>query len=161
MELGQTQINQAQGSVLSLFLCLFLMGNLPAQTTFWSEDFESDGNGSRYTPELEVQPSGASASCNDYFARNAGIEGCSGDLINISTDVYLGNSGNFLWVGEDLDDNGVGGAGNFELSIDFNNVPSIAGKRDLAFRGRFGTGALSSFENPNEAPSNPDFIIVE
>ncbi|MEO0340947.1 MAG: T9SS type A sorting domain-containing protein [Bacteroidota bacterium] len=148
-------------SHIILLVLTMLLATANHAQTFWSEDFETDGNGTRYTPEVEALPSATNASCNDHFARNLATDGCSGDLIDISLGNYTGLSGSYLWAGEDLDDNGVGGSQNFELFITFDNIPSIAGKSNLMFRGRFGTGASSAFENFNEAPTNPDFMIVE
>lgn len=145
---------------LFIILGLCITNTLNAQT-FWSEDFETDGNGSRYTPEVEVRPSGSSASCNDYFARSLATDQCSGDFIDVTLGTYTGLSGSYLWAAEDLDDNGVGGSQNFELFITFDNIPSIAGKSNLAFRGIFGAGATDKHDNVTAATTNPDFMIVE
>lgn len=151
-----------QSGLTVLIFTLLIVNTFHAQV-FWSEDFETDGNGSRYTPEVEVLPSATDASCNDHFARNLPTDtnGCSGDLIDTNLGTYTGLNGSFLWAGEDLDDNGVGGSQNFELFITFDNIPSIAGKSNLAFRGRFGAGATDQFDNVTAAANNPDFMIIE
>lgn len=147
---------------LVFMIFFFLYGlQLQAQTTFWSESFETDGNGSRYTPEREVSPTDAGAGCNDYFFRSPAVDNCSGDDTDIFMGAYTNLEGNFLWVCEDLDDGGVGGSGNWEQFIDFTNIPSIAGKNNLAFRGRFAAGNTTAYDNNTSATTNPDFMVVE
>ncbi len=137
---------------VSMLLLAFQMN---AQTVFWSESFETANSPVRYTPEVEALPSATNASCHDHFARNLSSDGCSGDEINIfGTTEYTDLDGSYLWAGEDLDDDGVGGSGNSELVITFDNIPTISGKTDLAISGLFGAGGNDEFENA-------DFILVE
>ncbi len=136
---------------LAMCLCTmlsFLIGNLINAQVFYTEDFETDGNGTRYFPEVE-----SIDAINDYFSRTDG----STISANAGND-YSGLSGSFYWAGEDHDDSGVGGSGNSELELEIRDV-NIVGKTDLSFSALFGGKADTVYESIDDA--NPDYVIVE
>ena len=97
----------------TLFLSNFGFG----QTTFFSEDFETDGSGTRYTISSEFNDGS-----NDHFGRTDGSNVSGG---------YSGQNGTYFIAGEDLDDNG--GDGSSEKTILF-NVIDITGYYDLKIK---------------------------
>jgi hypothetical protein len=132
--------------IMRLLLLLALpLTTLPAQTTIWEEDFETDGNGTRYTSANDFVDSD-----DDYFAR---IQGSNkevflgntgtGTLINLETADYSGYNGNFYYAWEDIDDTGGNGNpdGQDDKNILINNI-DISGVTDLTFKGLFGANSL-------------------
>jgi len=134
--------------ICSITVLLFLISNQINAQVFYTEDFETDGNGSRYFPEVE-----AIDASNDYFSRTDG----STISANSGND-YNGQSGNFYWAGEDHDDSGVAGIGNSELELEIRDI-SIVGKTDLSFSALFGGKADMVYESIDDP--NPDYVIVE
>jgi hypothetical protein len=128
-----------------LFITLVFLLTLPAlgQNVLFQEDFETDGNGSRYTVSNEFYDG-----LDDYFGRISGQSleygnPFTGDFIELSgTDVALQNgnytnyTGNFYMAGEDQDDNGG----------DLNDIKTLTFSVDistgdiLSFKGLFGAG---------------------
>lgn len=92
----------------------------------FSESFETDGQGTRYTAS---QPFNDGSS--DHWNRTDGS-----DISNV-TSAYSGFDGSFFWAAEDVDDNG--GNGNDEQTLLFSGI-DISGFTDLAFSGLFGAG---------------------
>lgn len=99
----------------SLILCLISF-NLEAQTVFWSEDFETDGTGTRYMAAGQFLD-GDDGSAEDFFGRVENVAGvltfvndCGGGGVLDITNPFSGQSGNFFMAGEDMDD--TGGCGN-------------------------------------------------
>lgn len=79
-----------------MFFTLLFSFSGSAQTLLLTEDFETDGEGVRYTSNSF--PSGTG--CSDYFIRyQDGAAQC------VTTDP-TGESGTFYWMGEDVDDAG-------------------------------------------------------
>ncbi len=128
---GQNFRGILQWRCTGLFVLLLLLtGLLPAQT-LWQEDFETDGNGSRYTSVTEFNDGG-----NDHFQRTDGS-----DITN-ATGPYTGQSGTFYFACEDTDDTDSGGSigdGNDYKKIDFNQINST-GWTNLQFSGLFAVG---------------------
>lgn len=87
---------------LTLFSCslLLLLMSLPlgiqAQTTFFTEGFESNGNGSRYTTSVAEFSDGST----DFFFRTDGSTNISGTY-----DVF-NPEGSFFFAGQDIDAEG-------------------------------------------------------
>jgi hypothetical protein len=137
---------KGQALFLSLFFVLsFGFVNINAQTTIWTEDFEDDGNGSRYTSANEfVDGMGAT---DDYFGR---IEGTTNEIFvsgigatGLTTDLeaapYSSFNGSFYFAAEDLDDiDGLGNPdGEDHKQILFNTI-DISSALGLTFKGLFG-----------------------
>lgn len=141
---------------------LILIAHSVSSQLIWSESFETDGNGTRYTPSVEASPTSPNASCNDYFFRSLSNDDCQSDedIPNLQSGPFTNFDGNYAWHAEDLDDNGVGGNGNFIQTITFNNIPNISSYSTLTFSGDFGSGN-TVFDNNTAAPTNPDFMIIE
>ena len=135
---------------LLFFIPLFCSG----QTTLWTEDFETDGNGTRYTISNEFY-----GSSHDYYGRiygpTASFGGSGGNSINIIGGSYSSFNGDFYVAGEDQDDGD--GDGLDEKSISFNPI-DISGANGLMFKGLFAAG------NTNDCSSNQydntDYIKV-
>mgnify|MGYP001324832448 CR=1 FL=1 len=90
--------------VLSLALCLGLSAQ--AQTVFYTEDFETDGQGSRYTASTPFNDGSA-----DHWNRTDGSD------IGNATGAYSSYSGTYFWAAEDTDDNGGNGVDDQTLDI--------------------------------------------
>lgn len=91
-----------------------------AQSSLWSESFETDGNGSRYTA-TEFTDNG-----NDFFLRTDGT-GTAGSY------VVTGADGSFYFAGQDTDGEPEGGD---IVSITFSPI-NINGYTGLSFSGLF------------------------
>jgi hypothetical protein len=148
-----------KNSFTHFFSILLLLGGLPALSSaqvIWSEDFETNGENTRYTsPNLFFGAFGN----DDYWGRSDGNAmtyddpAAPGTAIAVigsgspgnQTGAYSGFTGTYLFVGEDLDD--TGGAGNPDGSpvkeISFSNI-DITGYTDLTFKGLFGAGVENS-----------------
>ena len=113
---------------LALALCLGL--NAHAQTAFFTEDFETDGQGSRYTASTPFNDSSA-----DHWNRTDGSD------IGNATGAYSSYSGTYYWAAEDTDDNG--GNGVDDQTLDITGI-DIAGKTDLQFQALFGGQSRSA-----------------
>jgi hypothetical protein len=148
-----------KNSFTHFFSILLFLGGLPALSSaqvIWSEDFETNGENTRYTsPNLFFGAFGN----DDYWGRSDGNAmtyddpAAPGSAIAVigtgspgnQTGAYSGFTGTYLFVGEDLDD--TGGAGNPDGSpvkeIIFSNI-DITGYTDLTFKGLFGAGVENS-----------------
>jgi len=109
---------------LPLALCLGLTAQ--AQTAFYTEDFETDGQGSRYTASTPFNDGSS-----DHWNRTDGS-----DISNNTAD-YSSFSGAFFWAAEDTDDNG--GNGVDDQTLDITGI-DITGKTGLQFQALFGAG---------------------
>jgi hypothetical protein len=98
----------------------------PGMVDLLVEDFETDGNGTRYTASMPFNDG-----TSDHWNRTDGS-----DIANV-TGAYTGASGSSFWAAEDTDDNG--GDGNDEQSIVLNGV-STAGLSALEVKGLFAAG---------------------
>lgn len=130
-------------ALLLLIACCSATSGL-AQITLWTEDFESDGNGSRYTSSNEFYDG-----TSDHFQRT------NGSNINNISGPYSNFHGSFFFAGEDLDDNG--GDGNPQKTIDFDPI-NISGYTNLRFSGLFGAGSAGGCTSSDY--DNIDYIIV-
>ena len=111
------------------FLTLFALSTplLSNGQVFWTEDFETDGDGSRYT--LDAADDEFNDGSSDHYGRTDGT-GISGG--------YSGQSNSNYWAGEDIDDNG--GNGNNPKTVTFNNQ-TITGMTDVRISGLFAQGS--------------------
>ncbi|MCB0762660.1 MAG: hypothetical protein KDC12_14120, partial [Flavobacteriales bacterium] len=78
-------------SIVSLLAFLFLI--VTSQAQFWSENFETDGEGTRYTTSVSFNDG-----TSDHFNRTDGS-----DISNVGG-AYSAYNGTYFWAGEDLDD---------------------------------------------------------
>jgi len=92
----------------------------------YTEDFETDGEGTRYTTSNTFYDGS-----NDHFQRTNG-----GDISNV-TGPYTGFRGTFFWAGEDLDDGG-GDTQDFK-TLTLQEV-DVSGQSDVRFSGLFAAG---------------------
>lgn len=130
---------------LHLYFSFILSLSLNAQTVFLTEDFETDGNGSRYILSHVFYDGD-----EDYFGRlqkNGNTITWSGDVaplagaaIDITND-YTNQNGNHFLAGEDLDD--PQGDGLNEKTLLFSNI-NINGSSDITVRFLIANGANSS-----------------
>lgn len=97
-----------------------------AQTVFFTEDFETDGQGSRYTASTPFNDGSS-----DHWNRTDGSD------ISNNTAAYSSFSGTFFWAAEDTDDNG--GNGEDDQTLDITGI-DITGKTGLQFKALFGAG---------------------
>ncbi len=110
----------------------------------WSEDFETDGQGTRYTASTPFNDGSS-----DHWNRTDGA-----DISNVSG-VYTNYHETYFWATEDTDDDG--GNGSDEQTIVFSNI-DISGKTGLTFKGLFGAG---NNNGPGESfYDNLDYIKV-
>lgn len=126
-----------------LLLCIaaiFHAAYLPAQTTLWTESFETDGNGTRYTTSILEFSDGS----GDYFTRTDGS--------NIGSSVVVtGADGSFFFAAQDID--GEGAAATQSLTISGIN---ISGYSNLQFRGSFAEDDDGSDQDWDE----PDYLRI-
>ena len=115
-----------------------------ANAQVFSEDFETDGQGTRYTASTPFNDGSS-----DHWNRTDGSD------INNITGAYTSISGSSFWAAEDTDDDG--GNENDEQTLVFTGI-DITGQSGLTFSGLFGAG------NENGAGSSAydstDFIKV-
>jgi hypothetical protein len=109
---------------LPLAICLGLTAQ--AQTVFFSEDFETDGQGSRYTASTPFNDGSS-----DHWNRTDGSD------ISNNTAAYSSFSGTFFWAAEDTDDDGGNGEDDQTLAI---TGIDITGKTGLQLQALFGAG---------------------
>lgn len=134
----------------SLAVASLLGAGLAAQAAeVWSESFETDGQGTRYTSSPEFN-----AGSSDHWGRTDGS-----NIANVSGP-YTGFDGSYFWAAEDTDHppGSGGGDGNDEQVLTIIGI-DISGYTNLAFTGLFGAGnesipGASSYDRP-------DHIIVE
>ena len=143
--------------------CLCLAFTLPAQTTIWEEDFETEGDGIRYSASNLFYGGG-----NDYFGRVYGptheyTAAGSGNPIFLTgtgdpsnqNGLYLNYSGDYFLAGEDLDDNSGDQLDTKSITFDAIDISAFT---NLTFAGLFG----ACNENPcgsNQYDDN-DYIRV-
>ncbi|MDH5399479.1 MAG: hypothetical protein OEX02_15120, partial [Cyclobacteriaceae bacterium] len=134
--------------IIMSFLSLY---TTKAQEILWIEDFETEGEGVRYTSSNQFQDG-----CNDHFRRTDGTDVCISSSTCAGTTTYTNISGSFFWAGEDQNDAGTGDGLN-EKSIVFQPL-DVAGYTNFTFSGLFGAGN----ECGNDASSydDPDYIHV-
>ncbi len=104
--------------------CIFIIG--VSQTTIWTEDFETDGQGVRYTASTPFNDG-----TSDHWNRTNGS-----DISNV-TSAYTTADGTYFWAAEDTDDDG--GNGQDEQTIVFNTI-DISDATNLVLYGLFGAG---------------------
>lgn len=150
-----------------LFIAIALLIALPAmaQTVIWQEDFETDGNGTRYIVSNEFYDT-----VDDYFGRIHGptleyFFGGSGQTIELSgTDIvaqngnYTNYNGSYYMAGEDQDDTGGTGAdGVDEKTLTF--TIDISNDDTFTFKGLFGAGNEGGCD-PTNGYDSTDYIEV-
>ncbi len=125
-----------------LSLLLLLTTALSAQTPFWTESFETDGNGTRYTtstPEF-------TDNSGDFFIRTDGSD--------ITGTYDIGTpDGSFFFAGQDLDGEGASST----LTVTFAGI-DITGFTNLSFSGLF---AEDDASNGDEDWDAADIAFVE
>jgi hypothetical protein len=115
-----------------LYTVLFVLA-IPLVSTsqvFWTEDFETDGAGTRYT--LDAVDDEFNDGSSDHYGRTDG-SGVSGSYTSPNNSNY--------WAGEDINDNG--GNGNNPKTVTFNTQP-IAGMTDVTISGLFAQGTAGA-----------------
>jgi|GEM_PF-1283129 len=108
-----------------------------------TEDFETDGNGIRYTATMPFNDSS-----NDHWNRTDGT-----DINNVSAP-YSNYQGSYFWAAEDVDDDG--GNGQNPQTMLFNDI-NINAYSNLAFSGLFAAGNGPDAENYDAA----DYVKVQ
>ena len=111
---------------LPLAICLGLTAQ--AQTVFFTEDFETDGQGSRYTASTPFN-----LGSSDHWNRTDGSD------ISNNTAAYSSDSGTFFWAAEDTDAAGTTAAADDIQTLDITGI-DITGKTGLQFQALFGAG---------------------
>lgn len=106
----------------------FFISFTSAQTNLWTEDFETDGEGTRYTNSNTFRDGTA-----DYYTRTDG----DNPSISVTGGPYVTSDGDFYFAGEDMDDNG--GDGN-AFKVFTKTGIDITGYTNLNFKGLFGGG---------------------
>jgi len=113
----------------------------------WSESFETDGQGVRYTSSPEFNDGSS-----DHWGRT------DGSNIGNTTGAYTNMDGTFFWAGEDTDNAASTGNGNDEQVLTVTGI-NISGYTNLAFSGLFGAG---NEDGPGSSKYDDlDHIIVE
>ncbi len=97
-------------------------------TAIRTEDFETDGQGTRYTASTPF-----SSTANDHWNRTDGT-----DISNISG-AYSSFSGTYFWATEDTDYGASSAAANDIQTLDITGI-NIVGATDLKFKALFGAG---------------------
>ncbi|HKJ91360.1 MAG TPA: hypothetical protein VJ960_09535 [Oceanipulchritudo sp.] len=135
------QVHARSFSLLPFTLPLLLLGGPSLEAVIiLSEDFESDGEGSRYSTTGSF-----SDGASDYFIRTDGISGPSG------IPAFSGFGGNYFWAAEDIDapENPVGLA-----LIDFSGI-ALDGFFAIDVSLDIGAGSSSAFD------SLDDFVLLQ
>lgn len=103
--------------ILALFILVYVVNmDCWGQTTIWSEDFESDGSGSRYTTSItEFTDSGA-----DYFLRTDGTD--------ITGESFSNIKGSYYFAAQDIDGEGA----SLPVTLSFDDI-DISGKSSIQF----------------------------
>lgn len=100
-----------------------------AADVIFTESFETDGQGTRYTASTPFNKQG------NYWDR--------GENSDFDTLVaYTNPDGSFFWAAEDVDSTGPGGNGNPIQTLDFTGI-NIAGFTNLVFSGLFASSGNS------------------
>ena len=137
-----TQTSLKNYVALSLGLCLGLTAQ--AQIVFFTEDFETDGQGSRYTASTPFNDGSA-----DHWNRTDGSD------IGNATGAYSAINGTYFWAAEDTDDNG--GNGVDDQTLDITGI-DITGQTDLQFQALFGGQSRSAGSSNYDST---DYIKVQ
>lgn len=111
----------------------------------WSESFETDGQGSRYTSSLEFNDSNS-----DHWGRT------DGSNISNTSGAYTNMDGTWFWAAEDTDDNG--GNGDKEQTLTIAGI-DISTYTNLQFSGLFAAGNEGG--PGSGAYDAPDYIKVQ
>ena len=119
----------AQESVFILVLLLLGVGQSLAAVVH-QENFETDGQGVRYTASTPFNDG-----VSDHWNRTDGSD------ISNSVTPYSGQDGTFYWAAEDVDDDG--GNGQDEQSLDITGI-IISGHTNLQFTGLFAADGISA-----------------
>jgi predicted extracellular nuclease len=122
-----------------LLTALLFLPLIAQAVNLHTEDFETDGNGTRYTVSVEFGPGDPNASSNDYFERTDGSD------IN-AFPAYSGPNNSWFWAAEDTDDNG--GNGNKEQWLMISGI-NIAGYSNLQFQGLFAAPRTNKYDRPD------------
>lgn len=122
--------------LMSTALCAALMlCTLSTQAQFWTEDFETDGEGTRYTSATAFY-----GGTSDQFVRTDGTAPVT--IAIAEGGFYTGLEGSWVWAGEDLDD--AAGDGNAFKSLTFSGI-DITGVGNIEFRALFGANGSGAF----------------
>ena len=119
-------------TILTLLL-FFLAGHAWGQTLILSEDFETDGNGTRY-----IVTGGFSDGSGDYFVRTDGVNGAPSDLPN-----YSSSNNAFYFAGEDTEDSGNPNSTTSDVTFDDVDIQNYT---DLSLKGLFACGGQAKFD---------------
>ena len=129
---------------------------------FWTEDFETDGEGVRYNTVNYAATYPSSVfyeSSGDHFGRvtapNVSVVGTPSVIANVSGN-YSGQNGSVFVAGEDMDDT-PNSDGVDEKIINITGI-DIAGKTNLAFKGLFAAGNANA--PGSNGYDNVDYIKV-
>jgi hypothetical protein len=128
-----------------LGVAFIAMYSLSANAQFWSESFETDGEGTRYTTSNSFF-----RTTSDHFQRTDNA--APNAIGNVGGD-YSGADGSYYWAGEDLDD-ATGGDGSPLKTMTFTGI-SIAAMSNIEIRGLFATG------NPGNGWDAADELYLE
>lgn len=116
----------------------------------WTEDFETDGEGVRYTSSNSFY-----GGSQDHFQRT---DNGFGQVINNADGVFYSNfNGSWIWAGEDLDDND--GDGLDSKTITWSGI-DITGISSLKFQGLFGAnaGTIQGFLGFDQMPDDELYL---
>ncbi len=116
-------------TILSIALIALISHSANAQ--FWSESFETDGEGTRYTTSNSFY-----STPSDHFQRTDNV---SPNNISNVDGAYSGADGSYYWAGEDLDDIATTGDGSALKTMTFTGI-SITSMTNIEIRGLFATG---------------------
>lgn len=119
--------------------------SLSANAQFWSESFETDGEGTRYTTSNSFY-----RTTSDHFQRTNDVS--PNNIANVGG-AYSGADGSYYWAGEDLDD-ATGGDGLPLKTMTFTGI-SITSMTNIEIRGLFATG------NPSDGWDAADEFYLE
>ncbi len=136
--------------IFTLLLCSLMTWGLQAQTTLWSESFDSSA-AAGYTVTLGGEGSKVNATygtTSDYFFRTAGLNFF---FTGSSITMYAGNTGDFF-AAQDIDDGGWTGSAN-PSELTWTGI-NITGYNSLMFEGDFASIATDKIDAS-------DYVIVE
>ena len=122
-----TKLYVMRNLLLNALSAAFLLCSFSSQAQIWTEDFETDGEGTRYTSVTSFY-----TSSSDHFQRTTGL--APGTVSN-ANGLYTAFSGSYFWAGEDLD--APGSDGNTFKTLTFTGI-DVTGIANLEFRGLFG-----------------------
>ncbi len=112
---------------------------LQAQTTLWTESFETDGNGTRYSTSISEFVMGG-----DFFTRTDGS--------NLPSNYSIGSpDGSFYWAAADIDGQGA----TLPVSLTISGI-NISGYSNLQFSGLF----AEDDDGNNQDWDEPDYVHI-